>query len=105
MTFEELKNFLETEQERLDKKFFIPDFEKVVFARMTKLSEEQGELANAIISYFSLQRDEKDKKGKENIAQEIADVLIVTFLLAKKFEIDIEECLEDKIEKIKKRNY
>lgn len=105
MTFEEFKTFAKEEQERLERKYPIPDFEKAIFARMTKISEEQGELAEAVISYFSLQRKEKSRMDKRDVAHEIADVIIAVTLLAYQFDIDIEKCVEEKIEIIKKRHY
>ena len=105
MTIQEFKKFLKNQQKILDKKFPIPDKEKAVFARMTKITEELGELSNAVLSFFSLQRKQKKKEGIKEISNEIADVVIGTLLLTEQFNIDIEKCLEEKINKIKKRKY
>jgi NTP pyrophosphatase (non-canonical NTP hydrolase) len=105
MTFKELKKFSEWEVKRLDKHFHISDKEKGIFARMTKITEELGELCEAVLSYHSLQRKDKEKLNKSDIEKEIADVLVGVFLLAKQMDIDFEKALEKKIEIIKSRKY
>jgi NTP pyrophosphatase (non-canonical NTP hydrolase) len=105
MTFAEIKKFLVWEQERLNKKFPIPDKEKFIFARMVKITEELGELSEAVLSSFQLQRTDKLKLGKKEISNEIADVLIGVMLLANQLDIDIAKTLEEKINIIKARNY
>lgn len=105
MDFKEYQKFIEIEDNRLSKYFPIPDKEKSIFARIVKMSEEQGELSEAVLNYFSMQRKTKTQTGKEEVANEIADVIICTSLLAHELDIDLEECLKNKMEKIKKRKY
>ena len=105
MNFKEYQKFVKTESERLAVHFPFPDKEKGIFARLIKLSEENGELSEAVLSYFSLQRKTKKQTGKQEVANEIADVMICTSLLAHEMGIDLEECLKYKMEKIKARKY
>lgn len=105
MNFKELNSFLTNQEKILKKSFPIPDKEKAIFARMMKISEEVGELNEAILSFSSLQRKDKKERNKEKISEEIADVLITTMLLAVQFDVNIEKSLENKIKNIKKRKY
>ncbi|HLD06457.1 MAG TPA: MazG-like family protein [Candidatus Nanoarchaeia archaeon] len=44
-----------------------------------------------------------DDHDKENLPEEIADVIITALLLAKSMDIDIEKALEKKVEKVNNR--
>jgi NTP pyrophosphatase (non-canonical NTP hydrolase) len=46
-----------------------------------------------------------DKLDKKEIEGEFADVVLTTFMLARRFDIDIGSALKDKISKIQGRNY
>lgn len=105
MDLKKLLKFIETEDVRL-KKFYggYPDQEKRILARTVKLSEELGELCDEVLSFNALQRKEKlENQSGENLLEEFADVLITTLLLAKAMNIDIEEALKRKIQKINRR--
>jgi NTP pyrophosphatase (non-canonical NTP hydrolase) len=81
-----------------------PDEEKRVFARMIKLTEEVGELADEVLARGDFQRQEKLAAYEEgSVEAEFADVLITALLLAKTLNLDVEKALSDKIEKINKR--
>lgn len=105
MEFKDLLNFIEKQDGRLKKAYeSYPDEEKRILARTVKLGEEVGELCDEILSYNSMQRKDKlDKVEKENLAREVADVLITTLLIAYSTNVDVEKALEDKIEKINER--
>jgi NTP pyrophosphatase (non-canonical NTP hydrolase) len=109
MKFHELLKFVEEEDLRLIEHYGKEiDKQKMTLARTVKLSEEVGELSNEILTYLSLQRKDKLSDISENktkLAKEMADVLIVTLLIAKSTGVDIEKALEEKISEIKKRNY
>ena len=78
----------------------------MILARTVKLTEELGELCNEVLIGSKLQRKDKlDHQDKDNLSAEFADVVLCTLLLAKSMNVDIETALENKIEKIKKRNY
>ncbi len=77
-----------------------------VFARMVKLTEEVGELADEVLASQGDQRKEKlEGKNKESLGDEIADVLITTLVLASSLNIDVPKALARKIVKIETRLY
>lgn len=77
------------------------DVEKRAYAQTVKLSEEVGELSEAVLARFGNQRD---KDGKTySIDGEIADIIIVLLILGQHLEIDVNKALEQKIQKIIER--
>ena len=105
MTIDELMEFSVQERKRLRKVHPIKDIEKEIFARMTKIMEELGELCEAVLSFYSLQRKDKEKKSKEDVEKEIADTVIGLFILAHQMDIDIKKALKKKVDIIKARKY
>lgn len=104
MQIKNFKKFIKKEDQRLKKKFSIKDKEKIILAKMVKLTEEVGELADEVLGYNSLQRKEKlNKHNKNELLEEFADVVITTFLLAEAMKVDVEKALKSKIKKINKR--
>jgi len=105
MTLEELLTFIDLEDKRLKDSFEnYTDIGKRALARAVKLSEETGELCSEILSFNSMQRQEKmNNYSKENLSHEFADVIITALLLAKTTNTDIEDALRIKIEKINAR--
>lgn len=105
MEFKELLKFIEIEDERLKNCYCnCSDYEKLILARTVKLTEELGELCNEVLTHSSLQRKQKlDNIDTENLPQEFADVIITALLLAKAMNVDIENALLKKIDKINKR--
>ncbi|MDD2807089.1 MAG: MazG nucleotide pyrophosphohydrolase domain-containing protein [Patescibacteria group bacterium] len=105
MQMEDLKKFIKKEDQRLRKYYGnFEDEEKHILARTVKLTEELGELCDEVLSYHSLQRQDKlDKRDANNLSEEFADVVITTFLLAEAMKVDIEKALKQKIVKINKR--
>lgn len=105
MQFLPLLKFIETEDLRLKRNYSnLTDPEKRILARAVKLSEEVGELSDAVLTHNSLQRKQKlDAESNENLQGEFADVIITTLLLAKAMDVNVEKALEKKIEKINKR--
>ena len=104
MTFDELLAFIEEEDTRLRAMFPEPDEGKRLLSSAVKLSEEVGELCDAILRYLNGQRKEKlDRFTQEDLENELADVLIVTLTLARTTGVDVREALAHKIKKIKDR--
>jgi NTP pyrophosphatase (non-canonical NTP hydrolase) len=108
MQLQELLDFAHLERQRLLTYFQQEGInlaqDKEILANTAKLSEEVGELSNEVLSYLGLQRKSKLAKSKpEDLAEEIADVLITTLVLADGAGIDISQALEQKIAKIKIR--
>jgi NTP pyrophosphatase (non-canonical NTP hydrolase) len=79
---------------------------EMIMARMCKTTEEVGELSEQVLKSLGFQRKEKMiDVNKEDLAEELVDVLITSFLLGEAFEVDIEMAIEKKVEKIKNRLY
>ncbi len=77
-----------------------------VLARMVKLTEEVGELADEVLSSQGDQRTEKlAEKGDDALGNEVADVIITVLLLAAALKVDVPSALMKKIEKIRTRVY
>ncbi|HBG81875.1 TPA: hypothetical protein DDW69_03475 [candidate division CPR2 bacterium] len=104
MEFKDLLQFIGEERQSLRERFPIPDPEKEVLAHLAKAYEEMGELSEDILSYCSLQRQDKlDAYSKESLGAEVSDALITILLIADIMEVDVEKALEWKIEKVKSR--
>jgi NTP pyrophosphatase (non-canonical NTP hydrolase) len=105
MELKELLEFIEIEDGRLQKYYnSYDDKEKRILTRTVKLAEEVGELCEEVLAFNSLLRKEKlDDRDSNNLQEEFADVLIVTLLLAKAMDVNIESALKRKIDKVNKR--
>lgn len=105
MQLKELLEWIKVEDKRLKERFGnYGDQEKRILAHTVKLTEELGELCDEVLAYNSLQRKEKlNENTEENLAEEFADVLITSLILAENMNIDIKKALEEKINKINKR--
>ena len=105
MEFKDLISFIKKEDERLRNRYGnYPDEEKRILARTVKLAEEFCELCDEVLAYNSMQRKDKlDNIVEGNLAEEFADVIITSLLLANAMNVDIEKALEKKMEKIDKR--
>lgn len=105
MTFAELLTFIGTEHARLADRY--PAYQDPGYRLLSngvKLAEETGELCNELMAASRLQRAEKaDGHDLDSAANEVADVLIVTLLIAKELGVDVEKALAGKIEKINER--
>lgn len=106
MTFNDLLGFINEQDRYLIERFghTVSTKNEVVFARVMKLMEELGELSSEVLASNGDQRAEKlVGYDRQNLAHEVADVLIVTLLLAKSLDIDVEQALEAKMQKIRTR--
>lgn len=104
MDWKKLQKFIADEDGYLRKFSSTTDTEKRLFARMVKLMEELGELSDAILAHTGRQRKEKLKKhNPAHLAEEFADVIITTLLVAMTAGVDIDEALDVKVKKIKQR--
>jgi NTP pyrophosphatase (non-canonical NTP hydrolase) len=106
MDLKKLKKFIDIEDKRLKKHVVgVVDTEKRILARMVKLTEEVGELADEVLAHQGRQRKEKlDRHESGNLADEFADVIIAVFFLAKTMDINIPRALNQKIKKINQRH-
>ncbi|MBU0530192.1 MAG: hypothetical protein KKC05_00825 [Nanoarchaeota archaeon] len=106
MELKEILEFIESEDKRIRDHYGYTDEEKRILTRTVKLGEEFGELCEEILSHHSFQRTDKlEKRDQENLAEEFADVIFTSLLLARSLNVDIEKAMERKMEKVKKRKY
>jgi len=106
MTLADLLTFVDEQDRSLIERFghTVSTKNELIFARMIKLMEEVGELSNEVLASNGDQRAEKlATYDRQNLAHEIADVVIVALLLAKSLDIDVEEALGAKMHKIRTR--
>ena len=101
MTIYHFEEFLSRIKKKLDQKFPQTDKKLRVVSQQVKLSEEVGELAEQILirSWGQLHKSWWD--NKEELADEIADVMITVWSIAKELDIPLEQALNNKIKKIK----
>jgi len=83
---------------KIDKKYGIDRDPQLAF---TQLIEEIGELAKDV----NLKRLRKQEPDKENLSGEFADVFLQLAMLAEMHGVDLEEAVENKINKLKERGY
>ena len=107
MNIKELQGFAKEEKERLNQHYALDADEKTrVLAHMTKVTEETGELAEAILMHLGLQRKEKlANHTHEYLEKEFADVIYTTVILADILGVDLDSVMTKRIEEVKKRNY
>jgi NTP pyrophosphatase (non-canonical NTP hydrolase) len=104
MTISQLIEEYQKISDLLDKKYPMEDKEKRIFARITKMLEEFGELAEVSLGKANLQRDSKDLTNIQQKAnEEFADVVSTLFLLGIELDVDIEEAIKKKIAFTKER--
>jgi len=84
--------------DKIDKKYGIERDPQLAF---TQLIEEIGELAKDVNS----KRLRKTDPDKKNLSGEFADVFLQLAMLAKMHGVDLEEAVENKINKLKERGY
>lgn len=84
--------------DKIDKKYGIERDPQLAF---TQLVEEIGELAKDV----NLKRLRKQEPDKVNLSGEFADVFLQLAMLAEMHGVDLEEAVENKINKLKERGY
>lgn len=57
-------------------------------AQMARLTEEVGELAREVNHYYG-EKQKKTSEGVKPVSEELADVLVVTLMMANSLEIDL----------------
>ena len=102
LTLKDIQNFADTLHNRFMQKAESPLPREMAYGRMVKVTEEVGELADAILSSFKRQRPDKADTACE-LGAEMADVILAVTVLARGMNVDIEEALRQKMEKILNR--
>jgi NTP pyrophosphatase (non-canonical NTP hydrolase) len=96
----ELRNWITKQRLVLDRLAGFQNEREAMFAQTTKLTEEVGELAEAVIDLHKLQRADKASDHlHEHLAEECADVIITTLIIADRVALDVDAALAKKIEK------
>ena len=103
LTIEDIQKFADIMHERFIRNAEPIGSREMAYGRMVKVSEEVGELADAVLSSFKRQRVDKPDTSCE-LGAEMADVILAVAVLARGLDINIETALQDKMEKILKRN-
>lgn len=105
MTFERLEDFIVAENARLKQAYagsYSPD--SWLLRQGVKLSEEVGELSDQILGHLNLQRAAKAHKyNPDELAGEMADVVIMALLVGAEAGLDLGAVLEAKIAFIEAR--
>ncbi len=106
MTIEEFQKFID-EQDALFRsvKTASQTERERILARTVKISEEFGELCDEVLASLGDQRTGKmGERSVEGLADEFADVVITTFLLAKAMDVDVMKALGRKTQKIREKH-
>ncbi len=104
MTLEELIKFNKKQHQRLVNLDPSETRDRRTLLGTIKLMEELGEFCEEILSFSLVQREGKNRlQSKEALAEELADVLITTFMLAENLEVDPFLAIESKIKKLDER--
>jgi NTP pyrophosphatase (non-canonical NTP hydrolase) len=103
LSFEELLSFIETYDAYFKRRHRASRNYRIL-GRMTKLAEETGELASAVLASLGHQRSVKLRRFLDHhLAEEVADVIITVMVLADTLGVDVREALRKKMTKIKQR--
>jgi len=104
--FDEFLSFIKWENAQVDKQRGHPvSYEENVFATLTKLMEESGELASEIFIKLKRCRPDKVHENSDELAEELADNIIVLCMLADVLGVNVKKALTAKVEKIKNRKH
>ena len=93
--------FVERENSRLHDQYTTLAETSTALAQTVKLSEETGELSDAVLASQSLQRPANP--ADPDLDEEFADVVLTACLLADTAGIDIEAALAKKVDTIEER--
>lgn len=75
-----------------------------LYAQTLKLGEEVGEVCEAILAHTGHQRQDKlAQHSTQKLAHELADCVIVLFILADKLGIELPTALDEKVALVDKR--
>lgn len=104
MHLSEIQDFISSIHQKLVAQHGEQSQDRAVLMSMVKISEEVGELSEAILHSFGRQRAEKiDKLAAKDMSHEMADVILATCMLAQQLDIDITVALQEKMAKITTR--
>ncbi len=95
---------LERINESLMEKFGLEYGREFELIRMAKVTEEVGELADAVLALQGLQRDNKKYQDlKKHLGYEAVDVMVSAYLLAVAARVDIKQLINERLKIIEER--
>ena len=97
MEIKELQAQAENIINRIDEKLGAKHDDELILMHLT---EELGEISREIIN----PKLKREDKNKDNLGEEIADLIILTSKLANNNSIDIENAISNKMKKLKERH-
>ena len=104
MTLKQLTTQYQKISDFINEHWPLKNKEQRIFARTMKLVEELGELSDEILTSMNLQRKSKIAKfSRENVEDELADVMASVVLLAIELEVDLDQVMKKKIDYTRKR--
>lgn len=106
MISQDFLNYVENAIENLENYYEDLDQTKTekILSYNAKLNEEVWELNSEVLAFLWRQRKEKLKNyNTDNLKWEFCDVLLTALILAKSMNIDINEAIQFKMDKINKR--
>ncbi len=104
MLTKDFRDWLTVQSARLNRVFPSATPREEILARLAKLTEEVGELADEVLANSGNQRKEKlALKESHALSSEFADVVITSCLLAEQMGVDVADALTHKIVKINER--
>lgn len=106
MEIKEINDFIENEIANIEKRYCDKNKDELTMAIGFQVIEELGELfSEVLLSKGYRRKDKLEKLDKENMKKEFADVIITVLMLAKRFNVDIEQAIKIKMNEIKNRKY
>lgn len=105
MDLKQIKVFSKKEHARLLKLYNLENNAQLRHLICLKIGEEVGELMEEVLALEKIQRKEKLDSYESKVADEIADVLLTTVLLAENLGIGLEKELKKGIKKREERKY
>ncbi len=102
MTIEDFEKFIDEQGALLRSKMHADHTEReYILASTVKIAEEFGELCDEVLASMKNQRSGKmGDRSDESLADEFADVVITTFLLARSMDVNVMDALGRKTKKI-----
>ena len=80
------------------------DLNDLIVRKTLKIGEEYGELCDAVLSQMGRQRKEKlESYSYDDLLGELADVIVSAMTLARYMNIDLEQLIMGKLNKVERR--
>lgn len=107
MQVEEIMDFADWENKRVETASSKTNNE-LIDSQIMKIGEEYGEFINEFLKIYKWQRKDKItniENSKKELEKEFADIILTSFLAARRLGIDPIDALENKMEVVRARKY